>query len=183
LSSPNLPNRPVGGGRNLSILHRAIIAQQLVAQQQVVSALVLDSLPGRARFEDSKQAFAATSRNPIAYFCVSGFLWVLYTIASITGHLVDGTPLFFMNMVQDLNSENLVGWMGKKTPRLYLYSEKDELIAPDAVHEHAGEAAAKGFNVKLEKFAESKHVSHARIYPERYWGEIQAVWERAVASA
>ena len=128
-------------------------------------------------------AFAATFKNPIVYLCVSAFLWALYAIAWIRGHLVDGTPPFFINMRQDLNSENLVGWMSKKTPRLYLYSEKDDLIAPDAVHEHAEEAIAKGFIVKLEKFAESKHVSHARTYPERYWGEIKAVWERAVASA
>jgi len=160
-------------------LHRVIASKRLVARRQVVSALVLDSLPGRASFEDSKRAFGATFKNPIVNFFISALTLALFAIGWIRGHLVDGVPLFFVNMKEDLNNENLVGWMGKKTPRLYLYSEKDELIAPEAVRQHAGKAAAKGFNVKLEKFSESKHVSHARTYPERYWGEIKTVWERS----
>jgi hypothetical protein len=166
----------IGGGCNLSTLHQVIKSRQLVTHRRVTSALVLDSLPGSGRFEDARQGFAPSFKNPIAYFCVSALLAGLYAIAWIRGHLVHGIPLFFVNMEEDLNSENLVGWMGKKTPRLYLYSENDELIATDAVEEHAGKAVAKGWDVKLEKFAESKHVSHARMYPERYWGAIKALW-------
>jgi len=169
----------IGGACNLSTLHRVIASKRLVARRQVVGALVLDSLPGRAGLEESKRAFAAASKNPIVNFFISALMLALYAVGWIRGQIVDGIPLFFVNMEQDLNSENLVGWMGKKTPRLYLYSEKDELIATDAVHQHAEKAAAKGFNVKLEIFSESKHVSHARMYPERYWGEIKAVWERS----
>jgi len=172
-----------GGACNLSTLHRAITSRHLVTHREVISAIVLDSLPGRGRYEDAKQAFAPVFKNPIFHFCVSVLLVVIYAIAWLRGHLVDGIPLFMVNMTEDLNSSNLLGWMGKKTPRLYLYSDKDELIAPEAVQEHAWKAAAKGFGVKLERFAESKHVSHARMYPERYWREIKAVWERAVAIA
>lgn len=144
---------------------------------------MLDSLPGKGNFENAKRAFEPSFKHPIAYFYIYTLLVALFTVAWIRGHLIDGVPLFFANMEEDLNSEHLLGWMSKRTPRLYLYSENDELIAVESVQEHAQEAAAKGFDVKLEKFAESKHVSHARIYPQRYWAEIKALWERAVKFA
>lgn len=81
----------------------------------------------------------------------------------------------------DLNGDNLLGWMNKKTPRLYLYSQQDDLIPVDAVEEHAQQAEACGFDVSLEKFSDSKHVAHARVYPERYWGSIKNLWQRAIA--
>ena len=166
--SQNLANPTVGGACNLSTLHRVITSRHLVTRREVISALVLDSLPGRGHYENAKLAFAPAFKNPIFHFCVSMLLAVIYAIAWLRGHLVDGIPIFMVNMTEDLNSNNLLGWMSKKTPRLYLYSEKDELIVPEAVQEHAWKAAAKGFGVKLERFAESKHVSHARMWHDQY---------------
>lgn len=70
--------------------------------------------------------------------------------------------------------------MSKATPRLYLYSDTDLVIPSKAVEEHIAEAKQEGFDVQAELFHGSAHVSHARKDPERYWGAIRSVWDKAV---
>jgi len=181
ISSRALNSGCLGGATVLSTVHRMITSRRLALLRTAVSAFVLDSNPGRGTFDDSRRAFASSIQNPIVYYCVYLFLITFYCAAWLRGGLVDGIPRSFMEMREDLNADKLLGWMNKKTPRLYLYSQKDDFISVDAVEEHAQQAEACGFGVRLEKFSDSKHVSHARVYPERYWGSIKNLWQRAVA--
>src|SRR6266545_2536024 len=175
LSIPSEPSQQwiIGGATTVSTVHRMIISRRLAPCRPAVSALVLDSNPGRGTFDDSRRAHAYSFQNPIVYYCVYLLLIAFYFTTWLRGDLVDGSPRTFVQMREDLNGDNLLGWMNKKTPRLYLYSQKDDLIPVDAVEEHAKQAEACGFDVSLEKFSDSKHVSHARLYPERYWGSIK----------
>ncbi|KIY43048.1 hypothetical protein FISHEDRAFT_78895 [Fistulina hepatica ATCC 64428] len=47
------------------------------------------------------------------------------------------------------------------------------------VERHIQDVKSRGFNVDVESLISSKHVTHARTDPERYWGAVQRVWEKA----
>jgi hypothetical protein len=63
--------------------------------------------------------------------------------------------------------------------RAYLYSGADEMIASSHVERHAQEAKSKGYDVRLEKFTGSRHVSHMRIDTTRYWTIVKDTWQGA----
>ena len=88
-----------------------------------------------------------------------------------------------MKMRTTLNKYLLLPWFSKHTPRLYLYSQADEMVPWTEVEEHAEEARKAGLDVRMERFEGSPHVAHARSDPERYWGAVKKVWEDATASS
>ena len=62
--------------------------------------------------------------------------------------------------------------------RLYVYSEEDKLVGWEGVEAHAKQAVERGFEVRMEKFVGTGHVSHARGETEgRYWGLVGGIWE------
>ena len=60
-----------------------------------------------------------------------------------------------------------------------MYSPLDEMIPAAEVEAHAADAQRRGLIVRKELFAESSHVAHAKMYPERYWGTITETWAAA----
>lgn len=52
-------------------------------------------------------------------------------------------------------------------PRLYIYSDTDELVSAHWVDEHVADAKQKGVDVSVEKYGTSAHVSHARTDGKR----------------
>ena len=78
-----------------------------------------------------------------------------------------------------LNQAQVLPWTNVKTPRLYIYSDNDQLVAQKDVAEHIAEAKELGFNVRAEYFKGSSHVSHARLDPDRYWDAVRNVWADA----
>ncbi|KAJ3380888.1 hypothetical protein HDU84_005524 [Entophlyctis sp. JEL0112] len=63
---------------------------------------------------------------------------------------------------------NLIG------PRLFLYSDTDELVICKEVQSRIEEAKQEGgFVVKEKKFVGSEHVKHAVMHKEEYWGTVQ----------
>lgn len=78
-----------------------------------------------------------------------------------------------------MNRARLLPWMDARSPRLYMYSEQDEMVRWGDVEDHAAEGARHGLRVRLERFADSPHVAHARTDPARYWGAVGRTWEDA----
>ncbi|KAI9151237.1 Transmembrane protein 53 [Paramyrothecium foliicola] len=68
--------------------------------------------------------------------------------------------------------------VGGEVRRAYIYSEADDMIAISHVERHAREAEEKGYNVRLEKFNGSAHVSHMRLDENRYWITVKETWQR-----
>jgi hypothetical protein len=80
-----------------------------------------------------------------------------------------------------LNNPDMLPWVKKNSPRLYIYSEGDEMVLAEAVERHMSDALGKGLNVHSVKFGkESKHVAHARTDPSRYWGATEQMWKAAI---
>ncbi|KAK6542027.1 hypothetical protein TWF694_007798 [Orbilia ellipsospora] len=80
-----------------------------------------------------------------------------------------------------------LSWEGLLDPELvppeavrgYVYSAHDIVVKPDEVERHVELALQRGLDVEVEKFADSKHVSHAKKDPERYWGFVRRLWEKS----
>ncbi|CAH0045188.1 unnamed protein product [Clonostachys solani] len=65
-----------------------------------------------------------------------------------------------------------------ETCRSYVFSAADPLVRKKDVQNHAKDALVKGFHVLYqEDFGNSKHVSHARSNPDRYWRVVKETWE------
>lgn len=143
-----------------------------------VSALCFDSTPGHSRFRRlcnalSKSLPQVTVMRHAGLFvgsAVLGAIWVTYTafkgyennvISKTRRRLLDPTHF-------DLS-----------TPRCYLFSKDDTLIAWQDVREHAEESIENGVPVNQVLFLGSGHVGHARQEPERYWDAVMATWRSA----
>jgi len=73
-----------------------------------------------------------------------------------------------------LNDEKAIG---KETRRLYLYSDKDEMVQSEDVQMHVQQATDMGYLGKARNFGASPHVGHMRANPEMYWEEIAKAWK------
>ena len=89
-------------------------------------------------------------------------------------------PNMITEMRERMNEANLLPWISKSTPRLYMYSDVDMMVPAIAVEDHIAAATAKGLVVRAEFFHGTPHVSHVRQDPERYWGAVRKVWAEAV---
>ncbi|PMD19336.1 hypothetical protein NA56DRAFT_575642 [Hyaloscypha hepaticicola] len=63
------------------------------------------------------------------------------------------------------------------TPRVYLFSEKDDMIYWRDVERHGVEAARNGVRTMLVRFRNSGHCNHVKEDEKKYWGAMREVWE------
>lgn len=135
--------------------------------------LILDSAPGRQTLVSALKAFTADFRNPVAKLVVSvlltmvfGYMWFMDLIFR-REPMLDGLRRW-------LNDEKAIG---KETRRLYLYSDKVEMVQSEDVQMHVQQATDRGYLVKARNFGASPHVGHMRANPEMYWEEIAKAWK------
>ena len=146
------------------------------------SAVILDSCPGEGGLQVTRRAFANAVRNPILRRLTSAFITFFYIYIVLAYRLFGKKPRI-LKMRTTLNKYLLLPWFSKHTPRLYLYSQADEMVPWTEVEAHAEEARKAGLDVRMERFEGSPHVAHARTDPERYWSAVKKVWEDATSSA
>ncbi|KAF8872591.1 hypothetical protein BD779DRAFT_1572350 [Infundibulicybe gibba] len=170
-----------GGSSQMVYLGRMLsshIPKSIPDIPRLKTAIILDSCPGIGHLDNSRRAFTVGIRNPI----IRSLVYLVLTIALPTmfaWRRILGKKPFFELLREALNSVDLLPWTHSYTPRLYLFSKKDDMILAEDVLSHADEAKRLGFRVSTEIFTESGHVAHARESPERYWGAVQRVWEEA----
>lgn len=147
--------------------------------------LVCDSVPGGFAFWENVMrwsralALASTAWAPLPVVVMQA-LWGVFLVgveglSSTAGRKGDQVGRMLAEGIQDPNL------MSTATTRLYLYSKSDELIRWEDVEEHVAVAREKGYRCIVERFEDSPHVGHMRMYPDRYWDAIARAWESAVA--
>ena len=142
-------------------------------------ALILDSAPGGGGLTHAILAFTTPQRSPLKKFFAKILVTMLYMFAYVVGPMLGRkTPL--EKIWDALYSIQVVHWMEKRTPRLYIYSKADELVPGTDSEIHAQAAKDMGRNVKTLLFEDTPHVDHARTHPEEYWGAVQSLWQEAV---
>lgn len=141
------------------------------------TALIIDSAPGLPTLRNAISAFShsvPTFLQPLLILFLSFstvWAWIRRTILR--------TPNEWETLFEKMAKADVLPWFTEKTPRLYLYSKKDELV--DWMPLQAYVRTLKG-RVQEEVFEDSQHVAHARTYPERYWSAVRRVWEESKAS-
>lgn len=145
-----------------------------------IFATVMDSSPGKATWDASVKAFAvAVPKNPVVSalgYCLIYFLFGIYCGIFILFNMLDGVAQGRI----DLNDSDI---FETSAPRLYIYSEGDEIVDWNDVEEHASEAKNIGYQVLCEKFVNSSHASHLLSDPLRYWSSINRLWNMACTSS
>ena len=114
--------------------------------------------------------------NPILQRLASAFITLSY-IYAILAYQLFGKKTMFLKIRMTLNKYLLLLWFSKHIPRLYLYSQVDEMVPWMEVEAHAEGARKAWLDVRMERFRGSAHVAHARTDLERYWGMVKKVWE------
>lgn len=166
--------------------------------------VVLDSCPGNGGVSRTVAAFTSSIRSPILRTVVglairgafllmaartrfTSLFRVLQTLFRRvlpfrTPSAIPAPPQTIIDRLKaTLSSPRLLPWLTVATPRLYMYSPLDDMIPAEEVEAHAADAQRRGLYVRRELFAESSHVSHARMYPERYWAVVTEAWDATSA--
>lgn len=149
--------------------------------------LVCDSVPGSRSFWENMSrwsralALASAEWAPLPVLPMQAlwfaFLFTIEGLSWITGWHENQIGRLFAEGVEDTDL------MSAAATRLYLYSKKDELVHWEDVEEHVAVAVDQGYRCITERFEESPHVGHMRMYPERYWDAIARAWDSAVGAA
>lgn len=123
-------------------------------------------------------AFSIAIRNPIARYIALTFILFAHALR-LSLYMVFGVETMAMQYIKMLLRPRLLPWMSTQTPRLYIYSKKDELVPWQEVEKHIETAKTSGFNVRSEVYEDSAHVAHMRLDPKRYWASVQDLWQIA----
>lgn len=178
-----IPLLPVGGCCQLTTLSDILSAREPTSSNSIThttSAIILDSCPGNESLSAARSAFSSAFSHPIIRILANILVTLLYCLRILASYFFRKQSII-QRMKSRLNDQNMLPWTRKGTPRLYIYSDGDEIVAMGAVEAHAAEARVRGLNVHTENFGgESKHVAHSRADPKRYWGAIERVWREAL---
>lgn len=165
------------GGSN-KLCELATAYQRSTGSRLPISALFLDSTPGHPRYLRLCSALAK-SFPPIPVLKQLATV-VAVVLLGVTWILYEGFVGYDNNPVSKSRKRLLDPQLfDLTTPRCYLYSKKDALIAWQDVYEHAGESREHSGAVTEIIFENSGHVDHARQEPVRYWDAVTTVWRQS----
>ncbi|KAF7794123.1 hypothetical protein EIP86_005253 [Pleurotus ostreatoroseus] len=171
-----------GGSYLASELARTISERKLGSTPQngfPASCIISDSCPGCVDVGAAVRGFTAAIKSRILkvvaslLFYLGLFVLIIMRVLLRQEHLIHA-------MRARLNEASVFPWMSSTTPRLYIYSDADDMVPASAVEEHIADAKQKGRIVHVEKYHGSLHVTHADMDPERYWCAVQSLWSEAV---
>lgn len=123
-------------------------------------------------------AFSIAIRNPVVR-CIALVLIYIVHAFRLSLHVVFGVETVGTRYLKALLNPRLLPWMNSQTPRLYVFSKKDELVPWQGVQQHVEAAKKSGLSVWCEVYEKSAHVAHMRLDPKRYWASIQDLWQIA----
>nr|OQO31472.1 hypothetical protein B0A51_01681 [Rachicladosporium sp. CCFEE 5018] len=139
-------------------------------QPNAWKAFILDSCPGT--FEYSTFIKAVSMSLPRAGLLSYIGLAAVHLLACVV--LID-INVFGGDLIGRVRITSNDGEVfAKATPRLYLYSDGDDLVRWRDVEKHAEDAKAQGYErVEMKKFEGSKHCAHAMTYGKEYWELVE----------
>jgi len=169
-----------GGALQVMSLGRLLTSKypSIPPSEHLANALILDSSPAIGDFRSIGIAFSIAIQNPLFRFIALPVIYLSHALLLFL-HMTFGIETIGIQCLKALLNPRLLPWMNSQTPRLYVFSKKDEIVPWQAVHQHAEAAKTSGLNVSCEIYEESAHVAHMRLDPKRYWASIQDLWQVA----
>lgn len=140
-----------------------------------VTAVVMDSSPGRATYEATVRAFAvALPKNILVRLIGVLVLRIFYGLYQMV-YWLKGQDDMVEQARKQLNSKDL---FDVDAPRVYIYSTADDMVDWRFVEEHGEEAKKLGYTIDREKYIETGHAGHMLVDEKRYWTTIQRLWSK-----
>ncbi|KAJ7183291.1 hypothetical protein C8R46DRAFT_1066488 [Mycena filopes] len=167
-----------GGAFHLTQFAKLLPSAISTETPRPTSAFIIDSAPGGDTMAKGVLAVVSPIKNKWVRLLAKGAFFVVFSLWRLLGELLR-RPNPIRHMMGALRNPQVVPWIDARTPRLYLYSKMDNMVPWVDVAEHAAQSAAEGLDVRSVCFEKSPHVSHARLYPERYWAAVKSVWDDA----
>ncbi|KAJ7056737.1 hypothetical protein C8F01DRAFT_1154732 [Mycena amicta] len=176
-----------GGSLHILALNRLLASKQKVTTPIPPSALIIDSSPGGTSIYRIVLALVSPIQNkPIRLLSRLLATIVLSLLYIVLGVLLR-RPSAIERMISTLSQRRLLPWLDTdahtQSPRLYVYSKRDEMVPWRDIEKHFTECERAGMDVRKVRFEGSPHVAHARMYPKEYWGAVRKVWEDACRAA
>lgn len=163
-----------GGGFTSNLMANAYRGK--MGKTLPVSGMILDSTPGQARHEATVRAFAVGMPKNNILRTIAILLFRLLLVLWRLSDVLRARPNVIDQLRLDLND---VTKFDVGTPRMYIYSEKDDMVEWNDVEEHIEDAKGKGYRVEAERYTESSHAAHMVFDPVRYWLAVERLWKGA----
>ncbi|ORY33909.1 hypothetical protein BCR33DRAFT_723116 [Rhizoclosmatium globosum] len=159
------------GAHSQSVLTNPTIAVHVLSNGGPKCAVVLDSCPGLPDIGNLSTFAVMDVKNPyfnrIAKFMVGMALHFQSLFVDMTQHPIATSAPY---VVSERNTDgNLIG------PRLFLYSDTDELVRWQDTQNWIKSAKAEGLYVDQVFFKNSPHVMHAVVYKKQYWEAVASL--------
>ncbi|KAK6439373.1 hypothetical protein LTR95_004420 [Oleoguttula sp. CCFEE 5521] len=172
-SKPGEPSRTIlhafsnGGGACAALLATML---SFADRPRAWKVTILDSCP--STFQYSTFITAVSLSFPRAGVLGYLSLAAVHLLACIT---VININVFGGDLIEGVRATwNEATVFAKEIPRLYLYSDADELVGWQDVEKHAEDAKAKGYErVEMKKFEGSRHCAHAMTFGKEYWSLVK----------
>ncbi|KUJ21193.1 uncharacterized protein LY89DRAFT_665638 [Mollisia scopiformis] len=160
-----------GGGFTTTMIAKAY--KERMGRTLPVTAMILDSSPGRATYEATVRAFSVALPNNIILRTIGNLILRIFFVLYKLGYLLQGKMDLVDQARMDLNDKSI---FDTDAPRMYIYSVADNMVAWQAVEEHGDEAQSLGYTIDREKFLESGHAAHLLVDADRYWATVKRLW-------
>jgi hypothetical protein len=162
-----------GGGNQ--VIEFAKLWLHVTGNQLPMRAQILDSAPGKGGWQRSHAAITLSLPRTFlwrwfGFLAVHMLLFGVFLFNKTTGR--ENKALI---MCRQLNNPNI---FDDRAPRVYLYSEADQMVGYEEVEEHAELAATKGWSVTKVRFENSPHAGHVREDEGKYWNAVMQAWTR-----
>ncbi|EGN99311.1 hypothetical protein SERLA73DRAFT_182241 [Serpula lacrymans var. lacrymans S7.3] len=178
---PRILTHVFSNGGSLQLVTLNQVLSKRVPQVNAISftsVIIFDSCPAVGTFRTLGLAFTLSIRSRLLRISALTFVYTLYILTRLR-YLLFGTKILMEQLRESLFNPQILPWTNSRTPRLYLYSRKDELVPWQQVQNHSEVSRSKGLNVRTELFENSAHVAHMRAEPDRYWSSVMKIWNDA----
>lgn len=148
-------------------------------------AIILDSVPGANDYSSMIRTFTAHVHTPLVKLLLRGPLTLVYIIYFVVNYGLMLNERLIPALHKHLRQPAIIPQPSDIcAPRLYIYSDSDQMVPCDAVERHLDVLNKDGLTlVMTEKYHGSDHVSHMKADSDRYWSAVEEVWNVAVQNA
>ncbi|KAG8743410.1 hypothetical protein FRC10_012075 [Ceratobasidium sp. 414] len=145
-------------------------------------AIIYDSLPSTVGFKVFLDFFSTGISSPALRLIAKTLLLPAYVGTAVYRNTIDRRPDNFTTLRAELSDAKL---MPQRAPQVYIYGDADLLTPAESVEKFTDgmkerlrkEGVDPDKVVRVEKFVQSAHVSHAKNDSKRYWDAVVRTWE------
>jgi hypothetical protein len=138
-------------------------------------AIIFDSCPGRPTPAEGWAAMSLMLPKGILWYPAAATILLLLGVIAI-GRYGLNMPTFIDKVFLKMNDWDVVD---KRAKRLYVWSEKDLIVAARDPKEHARLAREEDVSVEVLEEKETAHMQAHVKDQERYWGAVERLWGAA----